>query len=262
TAIDVTLVDGSITVQTNTIQLQLGGVVVTPSITTNGAGVTLVHYQSASPLAVNSNYLAQIAFTDSASTRRTNTWRFTTENILSQLFVIPPASPTNATWAKWVTSGGTERGIAYNPKTGHVLLVSRNSATGADGPAGGGIAVLDGTTGLYIKQLDKGTGIITGGTFALNMIDVADDGVIYVCNLATSAAQNFRIYRWQDENSQPTIAYSLPPSAAAGTPRWGDDFAVRRSGAGTQIIASGNNTSANSVPVFTTPDGTNFLLTL
>jgi hypothetical protein len=262
TAIDVALVDGSITVQTNTIQLQLAGVVVTPTITTNGLGVTLVHYQSGSSLAVNSNYLAQIAFTDSASTRRTNTWHFTTENILSQLFVIPPASATNATWAKWVTSAGTERGIAYNPKTGHVLLVSRNSATGADGPAGGGIAVLDGTTGLYIKQLDKGTGIITGGTFALNMIDVADDGVIYVCNLATSAAQNFRIYRWQDENSQPTIAYSLPPSAAAGTPRWGDDFAVRRSGAGTQIIASGNNTSANSVPVLTTPDGTNFILTL
>jgi hypothetical protein len=94
------------------------------------------------------------------------------------------------------------------------------------------------------------------------MVDVSDDGVIYVCNLATSAAQNFRIYRWQDENSQPTIAYSAFPTAAAGTPRWGDDFAVRRSGAGTQIIASGNNTGASSVPVFTTPDGTNFVVTL
>ena len=261
-SIDVALVDGSITVQTNSIQLQLAGAVVAPTITTNGAGVTTVHFQPASPLAVNSNYLAQIAFTDSASTRRTNTWRFTTENILSQLFVIPPASATNATWAKWVTSAGTERGITYNPKTGHVLLVSRNSATGVDGPAGGGIGVFDGTTGLFIKQLDKGTGIISGGTFAVNMIDVADDGVIYLCNLATSGAQNFRIYRWQDENSQPTIAYSGNPTAAAGTPRWGDDFNVRRSGAGTQIIASGNNTSANSVPVFTTPDGTNFVLTL
>jgi len=121
---------------------------------------------------------------------------------------------------------------------------------------------LDGTTGLYIKQLDKGSGIISGGTFALNMIDVADDGVIYMCNLATSGAQLFQIYRWQDENSQPTVAYSGNPTAAAGTPRWGDDFSVRRSGAGTQIIASGNNASANSVPIFTTPDGTNFVLTL
>ncbi len=263
-SIDVVIVDGSITVQTNTIQLKLAGNDVTASslITTNGLGITTIHYQPPTLLGVNSNYTVQVAFTDSASTRRTNSYQFTTENILSQLWIIPPNQTTNTTLAKWVTTGTTERGIAYNPKTGHVLLVSRAAATGADGPNGAGIAVLDGNTGLYIKQLDQGTGIIAGGTFKMNLIDVTDDGVIYMASLATSASSPFKIYRWQDENAQPTIAYSGFPVASAGTPRWGDSFCVRGSGAGTQIISSGNNSSVNTVPLFTTADGTNFTLTL
>ncbi|MDB6110160.1 MAG: hypothetical protein JWR69_1910, partial [Pedosphaera sp.] len=237
------------------------GTTITPIITTN-SGVTTVHYQPPTTLALNSTNTVLIAFTDSAANRRTNSYRFVVENILTQLWVIPPASATNATWAKWVNSGGLERGLAYNPKTGHVLLVSRGAATGTDGPAGGGVGVFDGNTGLFIKKLDLGTGIISGGTFAVNMVDVGDDGAIYVCNLATSAAQNFRIYRWQDENSTPTIAFSGSPSAAAGSPRWGDDFSVRGSGAGTQIIASGNNASANTVPVFSTTNGTDFVVSV
>jgi hypothetical protein len=269
--IDATLVDGTITVQTNTIQLQLNGAVVSPIISSN-SGITSIHYQPGTPFVLNSTNTVQLAWTDSASNRRTNNYQFVVENILTSLWSIAPGGGSNPTWAKWVTSAGTERGLAYNPKTKHVLLVSRNSAGGSDGPNalgnGAGIGVFDGDTGLYIKQLiqtnsgSANASILSGGTFIANMVDVADDGVIYVCNLATSGAQNFRIYRWQNEDAQPTIAYSAAPTAAAGTPRWGDDFCIRNSGAGTQIIASGNNTSANSVPVFTTTDGTNFSVTL
>jgi hypothetical protein len=257
TAMDASLVDGNITVQTNTIQLQLNGTVVAAVITGNGAGVTSVHYQPPATLPLNSTNTVQIAFTDSASNRRTNTYQFVVENILTQLWAIPPGSSTNTTWAKWVTSGGTERGLAYNPKTGHVLLVSRNTATGADGPNGLGVGVFDGNTGLYLTQLNLGTIPTSGaGLFKLNMIDVAEDGVIYACCLQTAFATSpFVIYRWQNEAAAPTIAFS--GTSLGGSTRCGDDFCVRGSGAGTQIIASGNS-SVSTVPFFTTVDGMNF----
>src|SRR5688572_27751835 len=76
------------------------------------------------------------------------------------------------------TTGNTERGLAYNPVTGNLVLASR---------AGGNhVRVLSGATGADLGGFDT-TGV-TGGTFALNMIGVADDGAIYACNLSTSAA--------------------------------------------------------------------------
>src|SRR5688500_11270197 len=103
----------------------------------------------------------------------------------------------------YLTTDNTQRGIAFNPVTGHLLLVNR---------AGGlSIHVLDAATGEEIlddqgaaKLLDI-TGIL-GGTFAASMIGVTDDGVIYAANLttdtqqATSGTGPFKIYRWADEN--------------------------------------------------------------
>ena len=272
-SIDATLVDGTITVQTNTIQLLLDGAVVSPVINSN-SGITTVHFQPVSLFNPNTTHTNQLAFTDSNSTRRTNTWSFSVENILSQLWVIPPNSSTNATWAKWVTSGSTERGLAYNPKTGHVLLVSRAGSAGIDGANGGGIGIFGGNDGHYISklnvQLPDTTYITNGpGTFKLSLVDVADDGVIYVCNLCGGTTSALRIYRWQDENSQPTVAFAIAgidPSIVALGGRVGDDFVVRGSGAGTQIIMSGNSQNApgpvNTVAMFTSVDATNFALTV
>jgi len=143
-----------------------------------------------------------------------------------------------------------------------VLLVSRNSATGTDGPNGLGIAVLDGNTGIYLGKLSltlpDSSSISSGvGLFKLNMIEVAEDGVIYACALQTSwsSSANYVIYRWQTESADPTIACSTPQLGTAT--RVGDDFCVRGSGAGTQIIASGN-TAVTNISLFTTLDGTNF----
>lgn len=252
-AITATLVDQSLTVLTNTILLQVNGTTVPPNISSN-AGVSTVSFQPTAVFAPNSSNYVSLAFTDSGSNRRTNTWSFTVANIMSPIWSIAAVNNT------WVTAGSTERGLAYNPKTGHLLLVSRAAAPA---PANGlGVAILDSANGNVLGTLNLGSGVVAGGTFVLSLVDVADDGVIYVCNLTTSAAANFNVYRWQDETSTPTIAFSGVPVAAAGTPRWGDDFRVRGSGSGTQLIASGNNASANSVPVFTTLDGTNFNVTL
>ena len=208
-SVGATLVDGSIGVRTNTINLWLNGAAVSPTISSN-AGITTVSYQPSPGLSLNSSNWVQVAFTDSASNRRTNQWYFIVENILQQLWLIPPASATNATWAKWVTTGSTERGLAYNPKTGHVLLVSRSGTSG--GPAStGGIAILDGNTGAFLGTMDVSQSAGGLGTYHLNMIGVAEDGVIYACNLTTSATVAFQIYRWQNESAPQQLIWNQNP---------------------------------------------------
>src|SRR6266496_4029155 len=118
----------------------------------------------------------------------------------------------------YVTGGTTERGIAYNPATGHVLLVSR---------AGGlQVVILNADTGAELGFLDT-TGI-SGGTFILSLIGVADDGAIYGANLSTSTtAPNFTIYRWGSETEAPTVVYGPGDPGHGVVMRWGDAFNVR-----------------------------------
>ncbi len=126
-----------------------------------------------------------------------------------------------------VGTGHLERGLTYNPETNHLYVVSRDGGTSVN--------ILDGDTGASVGTLDV-TGI-SGGTFALDMIDVAADGAIYAGNLAVGASTNFKVYRWSNEAAVPTVAYD----ALTGLARTGDTFAVRGSGAATQIIASGGS---------------------
>lgn len=159
-------------------------------------------------------------------------------------------SISTAEGRSYVTSGTTERGIAYNPVTGHVLLVSR---------AGGlQVAILNGESGAEFGFLDT-TGI-TGGTFVLSLIGVADDGAIYGANLSTSTtAPNFTIYRWGSETEAPTVVYGPGDPGNGVAVRWGDAFNVRGSGTNTQMIASGSTSALAAL--FTTTDGTNFTAT-
>jgi hypothetical protein len=146
----------------------------------------------------------------------------------------------------------TERGVAYNPGTGHLLVASRATTAGD-------IYILNAETGEYLGNLSLGTeGIVTGGFFALSEIEVTADGVIYAANLTTSTATpNFRIYRWENELAEPTLAYGGDPSGDATSPRWGDSFDVRGTGTNTQI-AAGAGSSASLGAIFTTTDGVTF----
>ena len=124
----------------------------------------------------------------------------------------------------------TERGMAYNPVTGNLLLVSRNG--------GLSVNVLDNSNGSRIRTLDT-TGI-TGGTFALNQVGVAADGAIYAANLVTDAnASAYKVYRWASDSDPgaPTLVYSGNPAGAGVTTRVGDNLRVNGFGALTQIIA-------------------------
>ncbi len=126
-------------------------------------------------------------------------------------------------------NSNTDRGMAYNPATGNLILVSRTG--------GLSVNVIDSSNGTRIRTLDT-TGV-TGGTFALSQVGVAADGSIYAANLVTdSSASPFKVYRWASDSdaSAPTVIYSGNPAGASAS-RVGDSFRVRGSGVNTEIVA-------------------------
>lgn len=150
----------------------------------------------------------------------------------------------------YITTNSTERGLAHNPVTDRLLLVNRAGS--------GQVVVLNSTNGAELHTLNLGSGIISGGTFAMLMIGAADDGAVYVGNLTLNASTNaFKLYRWVNDNSNtvPTVAFSGDP-APGNVQRWGDTIDVRGSGTNTQVII-GSRSGTNAI-IFTTIDGINF----
>ncbi|MCA8953259.1 MAG: hypothetical protein KDE27_27350 [Planctomycetes bacterium] len=145
----------------------------------------------------------------------------------------------------FLNTGSTERGFAYNPMTGNLVLVSR--------AGGNNVRVLDGATGADLGGLDT-TGI-AGGTFAVNMAGVGDDGAIYVGNLAIGAA-NFKVYKWASEATGATTPPSVAYDDLITVSRVGDSFAVE-GGANAQFAAGGSATASNSNFLNGTLDGSN-----
>ena len=109
-------------------------------------------------------------------------------------------APGSQTWLN--TTGNTERGIAFDPVSGDVLVVSRNGTPFVE--------LVNGTSGAGIGTLNQGTGVISGGTFTESTIGVGTDGAVYVANLTTASTTTaFNIYRWSSVlASGPTIAFS------------------------------------------------------
>lgn len=173
---------------------------------------------------------------------------------------------TNADYA-WlgIPASNTERGIAYNPVTKHVLVVRR-----ASGDAPLAVHILDAETGAEIMTGDPSSPTaklldltdVAGGSggFPLNMIGVADDGVIYAADLTTgSTGAPYKVYRWSNEDAVPTVAYEGNPGVDANM-RFGDTFDVRGAANDTQLMAGARNTA--HIAIFTTTDGTNFVSNL
>lgn len=133
----------------------------------------------------------------------------------------------------YLTGDNSQRGIAYNPATGNLLLASRSPANM--------IVVLDASTGEEKHRL-RTTGaddlpVFFGGTLLLNMIGVAEDGVVYAGNLVTDGSTaTFNLYRW-DHDGPDAVPVPLAAVAELSIPeRWGDTMAVRGRGASTQIL--------------------------
>lgn len=174
----------------------------------------------------------------------------------------PPESPVIPLWniaagtRPYISNtGSSQRGMAYNHVTDHVLVPNR---------AGGlSIPILSGQTGEETGSTLATTGI-SGGSVSLTQMAVADDGVIYGCNLVTSSGlTSFRIYRWATEQAEPTVAFA--DLSAVSPQRWGDSFDVRGSGNSTQILLGagvGNGAGDGTVvALLTTENGVDFSAT-
>lgn len=173
-------------------------------------------------------------------------------NVASNLWTVASGS------RPYLTTTGVQRGLAYHALSNLVLVVSQTPSPSNM------VALLDANTGADVGSLD--TSLINApanptpdGFFDVNMVGVADDGVVYVGNMILSgASDNFVLYRWQDADpaTLPSQAYSGNPAIA----RLGDTMAVRGSGVNTEILCS-FRTSTN-VCLFTTSDGFTFTPTV
>jgi hypothetical protein len=172
--------------------------------------------------------------------------------ILSPLWTLQPGD------RPYLTTDNTQRGLAFNPVTGNLLIASRSPV-----PT---VAVLDATTGAQKHTLRSTTSddapLFVGGTLPLNMIGVADDGVVYAANLVTDAsAASFQIYRWDNDSPETVPVVGALPGELAIAERWGDTFDVRGAGATTQILLGTRGLApqeGQKFAVLSTPDGLNF----
>nr|MBP9902723.1 DUF4623 domain-containing protein [Verrucomicrobiota bacterium] len=146
-------------------------------------------------------------------------------------------SPNNDGWLApseggiaYLTTGDTQRGMAYG--NGHLYLVNRNVANS--------IVRLDALTGADLLSPLSLTGI-SGGTFAINKIGVAEDGAVYVGNLTVNSSSSpYKVYRWANDAATPTTAFS---GATLSGARVGDStLGVTGSGSSTRL-ASGFGSS-------------------
>jgi MYXO-CTERM domain-containing protein len=136
----------------------------------------------------------------------------------------------------YLQASNNERGFAYNPVTGKLVLVSRSSA-------GNGVRLLDGATGADVgflsQNLSGNPSALTGGAFTSNMVGVADTGEVYLGNLQTNSSTGaFKIYRWSNEaQAVPDVVYNATVPWTSGTPRLGDSLDVVGGGSSTRVIA-------------------------
>ncbi|NUN08888.1 MAG: T9SS type A sorting domain-containing protein [Ignavibacteriaceae bacterium] len=156
----------------------------------------------------------------------------------------------------WMTTAGAERGIAYgNMGNGERLYVASRSG-------GNSIRVINPTTGADVT-LDTPFNLssVSGGTFAINDIELSSDNVLFLGNLASSA---FKLYVWTTEGGAPSGTYTFTLPTVSGI-RYGDKFYVIGSwAAGTvevYVPGAGTATDGKVQVLKTTNQGTDWTTT-
>ncbi|HBY19035.1 MAG TPA: hypothetical protein DEH00_07680 [Candidatus Marinimicrobia bacterium] len=197
--------------------------------------------------------------TDWASSAGTNTadseWKVYDKDTFRYLGThpfVPPVYPDPEVLFTWWEAGAGGYSFFQNDNNtrglGFVMTTDEAKVYVPSRTGGPNIYILDAFTGDSLGKLDM-TGV-TGGTFPINDVAVAEDGVIYAANLVTGTT-GFKIYRWENEAAVPTVAFEGDVNS-----RTGDSFAAEGSGAGTILYASGGGNTV--VEVFTTTDGLTF----
>ena len=167
----------------------------------------------------------------------------TTSLVVTQLWTVPPGI-----YSFLDSSSYGLRGLAYDTNTGTLLLADHTT-----------IHAFSGATGSYLGDLSS-AGLPTGGNWVLDQIGVADDGIMYSCNLSLTGP-GFDIIQWTSLSVGASgSGYAFGGSTGAdpsGTgDRWGDTMSVRGSGVNTEIIIGSYN--GTSAVVFDTTDGATF----
>jgi hypothetical protein len=164
--------------------------------------------------------------------------------VAAQAWALAPGS------RDYLTANDTQRGMAFDPVSQSLVLVSRAPTNG--------IHVLSAATGADLGELD--VSLLSAGTppgfFPINAVAVAADGAVYAANLVLNASvDTFAIYRWQDTTNGTgmSVAYFNTPGFAG---RLGDTLIARGSGVDTELLASFN--ASTNIALFNTLDGFNF----
>jgi hypothetical protein len=135
----------------------------------------------------------------------------------SQLTTLWEKSSAAGTKPVW-DAGNLTRGISYGfVQSQHLLFVANRHST-----VGGKMVV------YYNAQTGDSLGVLnvsalTGGTYAINDIEVSEDGKIFLGNLSVNAANdNFKVYRYDSLSAEPVlvISYNATPE------RLGDKITV------------------------------------
>jgi hypothetical protein len=165
-------------------------------------------------------------------------------------------APTNlVSSTNHIENGNNNRSMVYNPVAGEVYVCYKTTPT---------FDVLSAANGTYQGSANN-TGII-GGTFTLNQLAVADDGIIYGMNLQQTISSGMKIYQWTNWQTAPAVSYSGDPSAGTLARRMGDNLKVKGSGTNTVLLAPTTSASGTlattNVVLFSTTDGLNFTPTV
>jgi len=173
---------------------------------------------------------------------------FTVSIGYSQVTTLWEKSAGTSTLPAWFGTDLT-RGLAYG--NNHVYVVSRTG--------GSFVYIFNAATGDSIGLLR--TDGVSGGTYAVSDAEVSSNGVIFVCNLTTSAlASPFKVYKYTTEADSPVVAIEYTGPVAA---RLGDKFTVTGSTADNSIIIWAASANTKELYKFTTSDnGATFTATI
>ncbi len=108
----------------------------------------------------------------------------------------------------WFTVGSV-RGMAHGTVDGNERVYAADRANST-------IRVMDAATGAEVTPTTAfDLSGISGGTYTMNDVEVSDDGVIFLGNLA-SASSPFRLYWWTSEGGAFADSLTVPVSGRAG----------------------------------------------
>ena len=145
-------------------------------------------------------------------------------------------APAEAGYVHLESASDRQRGLSYG--NGELYLASRAASTTS-------VRRLNSLTGVETGNLNM-TGV-SGGTFIINKVAVAADGVIYGANLQASANASgapYRVWSWATSASAAVLSYSGAPLNAART---GDALAVTGTGSNTRLSTGFQITSASTL---------------